>query len=70
MINRQEVMDFSREFGLAAQVIEKDYTFVVECSYCDKKFRRKTNSTDLKAHKDKDGYPCSGRRGYLIDTIY
>ncbi len=26
MIDRQEVMDFAREFGLAAQVIEKDYT--------------------------------------------
>ena len=26
MIDRQEVMDFSREFGLASQVIEKDYT--------------------------------------------
>jgi len=26
LIDRQEVMDFAREFGLAAQVIEKDYT--------------------------------------------
>ena len=26
MIDRQEVMDFSREFGLSPQVIEKDYT--------------------------------------------
>ena len=25
MIDRQEVMDFSREFGLASNVIEKDY---------------------------------------------
>lgn len=25
MINRQEVMDFSREFGLSAHIIEKDY---------------------------------------------
>ncbi len=45
-------------------------TYVVECSYCEKKFRRKTNSTALKAHKDKGGYPCSGRRGYLVDTVY
>ena len=45
-------------------------TYVVECPYCDRKFRRKTNSTILKAHKDKDGYPCSSRHGYLIDTIY
>ncbi len=25
MIDRQEVMDFAREFGLSVQVIEKDY---------------------------------------------
>ena len=43
--------------------------YVVECPYCDRKFRRKTNSTILKAHKDKDGCPCSGRHGYLIDSI-
>ncbi len=45
-------------------------TYVVECPYCDRTFRRKTNSTTLKAHKDKDGYPCSGRHGHLIDTTY
>jgi len=45
-------------------------TYVVECSYCGKKFRRKTNTTTLKAHKDKSGYACSGRHGYLVDTIY
>ena len=27
MIDRQEIRDFSREFGLAANVIEKDYAF-------------------------------------------
>ncbi|MEA1890318.1 MAG: hypothetical protein U9N50_11130 [Pseudomonadota bacterium] len=25
MINRQEIMDLAREFGLAANVVEKDY---------------------------------------------
>ena len=25
MIDRQEILDFSREFGLTANVIEKDY---------------------------------------------
>jgi len=44
--------------------------YVVECPYCGKKFRRKTNSTTLKAHKDKNGYPCTGRHGFLADTIY
>jgi predicted nucleotidyltransferase component of viral defense system len=45
-------------------------TYVVECSYCGKKFRRKTNDTTIRPHKDKDGYRCSGRHGYLVDTIY
>ena len=45
-------------------------TYVVECSYCGKKFRRKKNNTTIKSHKDKDGYSCSGRQGYLVDTIY
>jgi predicted nucleotidyltransferase component of viral defense system len=45
-------------------------TYVVECSYCGKHFKRKTRSTLLKAHKDKNGYPCPGRSGYMVDTIY
>lgn len=45
-------------------------TYVVGCSYCGKKFRRKTRDTTMRPHKDKSGYSCSGRRGYLVDTIY
>jgi predicted DNA-binding transcriptional regulator YafY len=44
--------------------------YVVECPYCGRHFRRKTNNTRLKAHKDRDGYTCSGRNGHLIDTVY
>jgi len=57
-------------FGGARRRSSSGPTYVVECSYCGRKFRRKTNSSTLKAHKDKDGYPCSGRHGYLVDTIY
>ncbi len=45
-------------------------TYVIECPYCSKRFRRKTRSTTLRLHKDKSGYPCSGRRGYLVDHIF
>ncbi|MBT2969595.1 MAG: nucleotidyl transferase AbiEii/AbiGii toxin family protein [Candidatus Thiodiazotropha sp. (ex Ctena orbiculata)] len=45
-------------------------TYVVECSYCGRNFKRKTTGTTLKSHKDKNGYPCPGRHGYLVDTIY
>jgi hypothetical protein len=45
-------------------------TYIVECSFCGKKFNRKSYTTSLNAHKDKSGYPCPGRVGYLIDTRY
>jgi len=31
---------------------------------------RGTQSTDLRQHIDSDGYPCYGRRGYLVDEVY
>ncbi len=43
-------------------------TYVIECSYCGKKFNRKKMNTRLNPHKDKSGYPCSGRNGYHVDT--
>jgi len=45
-------------------------TYIYECSYCGKKFRRKSQSPRLNKHKDNSGYPCSGRMGYLADTRY
>ncbi|MBW2569404.1 MAG: nucleotidyl transferase AbiEii/AbiGii toxin family protein [Deltaproteobacteria bacterium] len=45
-------------------------TYVIECPYCGKKFNHKKRNTRLNPHKDKYGYPCSGRNGYLIDTKY
>ncbi len=44
--------------------------YVVQCAQCDRLFRRKTRTTDLRAHKDSDGYPCYGRHGYLVDEGY
>ncbi|MES0446701.1 MAG: nucleotidyl transferase AbiEii/AbiGii toxin family protein [Desulfobacterales bacterium] len=44
--------------------------YVIECPYCSKKFNRKKMNTRLNPHKDKNGYPCSGRNGYLVDTKY
>lgn len=39
---------------------------VVQCSYCGKRFRRKTRSTRLNPHKDRHGNRCLGRSGQLI----
>ena len=44
--------------------------YVVECSSCGKKFRRKRNYTSLRPHKTPDGWDCHGRHGYLVDTEY
>jgi predicted nucleotidyltransferase component of viral defense system len=43
-------------------------TYVIECSYCGKRFYRKTRDTHLNPHKDRQGYSCSGRTGYHVDT--
>ena len=44
--------------------------YIIQCAYCGKKFTRKNNTTSLNAHKDKNGYPCSGRTGYMVDMKY
>ncbi len=45
-------------------------TYVYECAYCHKKFRRKKQSNTLNKHKTPNGWPCPGRTGHLVDTIY
>lgn len=45
-----------------------DTIYVVQCPYCGRRFKRKSNNTTLRAHKDKNGWPCSGRRGHIVDT--
>ena len=53
----------SRAFGTGP-------TYVIQCSYCGKRFNRKEYDTRLRQHKDKQGYPCPGRSGYLVETKY
>jgi predicted nucleotidyltransferase component of viral defense system len=45
-------------------------TYIYECAYCGKRFRRKKQITSLNPHKDKSGYPCSGRYAHWVDTQY
>ncbi len=40
-------------------------TYIFRCPHCDKLFRRKKNNPTLRQHKNKDGWNCGGRRGYL-----
>jgi predicted nucleotidyltransferase component of viral defense system len=43
-------------------------TYVFECGYCGKKFSRKKNQSRLRPHKSKEGWPCPGRTGHLVDV--
>jgi predicted nucleotidyltransferase component of viral defense system len=45
-------------------------TYIYQCGICGKKFKRKEQSSRLNKHKMPDGWPCSGRIGYLLDTKY
>jgi hypothetical protein len=43
-------------------------TYIFECSACGKRFRRSSHTASLRPHKSKDGWDCSGRSGYLVET--
>ena len=47
-----------------------DPTYVYECTYCGKRFNHKKQDSKLNKHKDKNGWDCSGRTGYYVDTKY
>lgn len=42
--------------------------YVIECYTCGKRVTHEKYNMKLGKHKDKQGYPCSGRMGHLIDT--
>jgi predicted nucleotidyltransferase component of viral defense system len=43
-----------------------DMEYTIECSYCNKRFKRKTMDTKLNKHKDRYGNQCYGRIGYRV----
>lgn len=45
-------------------------TYVFECPYCNKRFNKKRRDPHLNPHKNKQGYPCTGRNGTYVDTRY
>ena len=45
-------------------------TYVYECSFCGKHFKRRKQTMTLNPHNDKGGYPCQGRYAQWIDTEY
>lgn len=43
-------------------------TYVYQCGMCAKRFEHKKADPKLRSHKTDGGWPCSGRRGILVDT--
>lgn len=50
--------------------ISKSATHIYRCPVCRKTFRRKSMNSKLNPHKDKRGWPCSGRTGFFEKTVY
>jgi predicted nucleotidyltransferase component of viral defense system len=44
-------------------------SYVYECWVCGRRFRHRTRDSSLGPHKDKQGYPCSGRRGTFVESV-
>jgi hypothetical protein len=44
--------------------------YIFSCLACSKRFTRTSYDTSLKAHKNKQGYPCPGRTGIYVTTKY
>ena len=44
--------------------------YIVQCTTCGKKFKRKRYETRLNPHKNKEGYQCPGRTGFFVEVKY
>lgn len=62
----------SRKFTYSGRIRSQGPVYIYRCPNCNRTFRRKvhTGSAQLRAHKDKFGYACSGRRGYYERSDY
>lgn len=65
---------FSKPFStrrIGSRKITTNYygpTYIYECVYCGKQFKKKELKTILNKHKDKFNNQCFGRSGFLVDT--
>ena len=44
--------------------------YIYQCSYCGRKFTKKSNNSSIGEHKDKNGFRCGGRYGHYVGTKY
>ena len=61
---------FKSALPRSGQASSQPATYIYECTWCGKRFRRKTQNPESKPHKGPDGWSCPGRYSYLIDVKY
>lgn len=44
--------------------------YIYQCSYCGRKFSKRSQNSSIGKHKDKNGYPCGGSYGYYVNMKY
>ena len=54
-----------RRTSMSSSRVRTARVYIVECSYCRKRFPRKQFNARLRLHKDKYGNRCAGRSGYI-----
>ncbi len=59
-----------RTARFSSRGLSSGMVYIIECSYCGKKFKRSKYDTKLRSHKDKNGWPCPGRIGYFVESRY
>jgi predicted nucleotidyltransferase component of viral defense system len=52
-------------FGMSTRTTE---IYVYQCNRCNKRFEHSNRDATLRAHKDGNGRPCSGRHGVWVET--
>lgn len=65
-VPRARALTGSIHFNRVSKRTAFGHSYIIQCPYCQKRFKRKTRTLTLRAHKSPDGYPCSGRRGYIL----
>lgn len=60
----------ARTARFSSRGLSSGMVYIIECSYCGKKFKTQKYDTKLRSHKDKNGWPCPGRIGYFVESRY
>jgi predicted nucleotidyltransferase component of viral defense system len=59
-----------RPHGLSKPSAWRGVAYVYACAACGRSFLHKKRDSALKRHSDDQGIPCSGRRGYFVETLH